>query len=399
MKTLFNTITLIALCFFVFVSCKKNEPKHDGYTITGNVSGVDSEWVKIVKPNYADRGSLGTVIDSAQIQNGTFKMKGKVEHVDMMSIFIGEKYRTMGGFLLENSAITLTMDLSMADKHGQFKPTVLGSKMQDSYEAQEAKDMAVFNDDKYASLLALRKEMEEAYESKDEAVIKAYREKAEGLRDLMNTRQKEYQQSKIDYVLKNPSSPVAPYILSFQFSEGRMSKDKMKAIYPVFKGEAKHTAMFKYYEKTYDDIFNSLGEGSIAPDFKLNDVNGNEVKLSEVKAKYKLVDFWASWCVPCRASFPHLKELYKKYEKDGFEIVGVGTADEEEKWRKAIEEDQTPWMHLNDTGANHQWGVVARQYSVPFLPTTFLMDENEKIILRNPTKEDLDNKLTELFNY
>ena len=227
----------------------------------------------------------------------------------------------------------------------------------------------------------------------------AFKEKRALFIPLEEERTNERKSFMIKYVKANPESAVAPWILGFQFSEGRMSKEEMKQIYPIFKGEAKHTAMFKYYEKTYNDIFKSLGEGAIAPDFTLNDLNGKEVTLSKINAKYKLVDFWASWCVPCRASFPHLKELYKKYNKDGFEIVGIGTADAEEKWRKAIEEDKTPWMHLNDTGADHQWGRVARQYGVPFLPTTFLMDDNENILLRNPNKEDLDAKLKELFGH
>ena len=94
-----------------------------------------------------------------------------------------------------------------------------------------------------------------------------------------------------------------------------------------------------------------------------------------------------------------MKELYKKYEKDGFEVVGIGTADEEEKWKKAIKEDQTPWMHLYDSSTEHEWGIVARLYGVPFLPTTFLMDADGKIILRNPEKKDLDAKLAELFGH
>ena len=390
-----STLTLSLIMVLSITSCKK-EATFQGYTISGTVKGLDQAIVKLSEFDYTDRGAKPKVIDSTEMTNGTFNFKGIVEHPDRISIQIGNKF--ISEFFLENSAITLEFDTAESDR-GRLKAKVAGSVLQQIYELQQAKIDSVINQEKFAPLQSIRSKMEVAYKSKDEAKIKAFQEWRGQFRDLESQQQKERRSFQVQYVKDHPESIVAPWILGFQFSEGRMSKDEMKAIYPIFKGDAKHTAMFKFYEKTYDDIFNSLGEGSIAPDFKLNDVNGNEVKLSEVKAKYKLVDFWASWCVPCRASFPHLKELYKKYAKNGFEVVGIGTADEEEKWRKAIEEDQTPWMHLNDTGANHQWGAVARQYGVPFLPTTFLMDENEKIILRNPTKEDLDNKLTELFNY
>lgn len=400
-------LTLGFIATLIFTGCK-NEPKHDSYTITGKVTGADVQWVKIFKPQYTDRGnSKLNVIDSVQVENGTFKMKGKVEYVDMINISIDDnKYYSMGGFLLENSPITLDIDLSTADKYGQFEPIASGSKMQDEFTAENDKIMAVYNGKKYAPLIAFREEMGKAYESKDETLINKTKEKGVSLNDLMNERQEEYQMAKVNYVIANPSSPVAPYILSFQFSEGRMSNDRMKEVYPVFEGDSKKTAMFKYFEKTYNDIFKNLGVGSIAPDFNLNDLNGKEVTLSNVNANYKLVDFWASWCVPCRASFPHLKELYKKYHKNGFEVLGVGTADIGSKWKNAIKEDQTPWIHVFDGEVNKEgngksgpYGEVAVKYGIPFLPSTFLMDENQKIILRNPSKEELDAKLKELYKY
>lgn len=388
-------LTLCLVAILAFTSCKKEVP-FEGYTITGTVKGLDQATVKLIEINFIDRGAEPIIIDSTQMTNGVFEFKGIVEHPDRVSITIGDEFRS--AFFLENSNMALNFDTAESNR-GELKAKVTGSALEEIYDVQQAKIDSIMNQEQFAVLKTIRSKMEAAYKSKDDAKIKAIQELSSQFKDLQNQQQNERRFFMIQYAKDHPESAVAPWILGFQFSEGRMSKEEMKTIYPIFKGDAKHTAMFKYYEKTYNDIFKNLGVGSTAPNFTLIDVNGKEVSLKDVQAKYKLVDFWASWCVPCRASFPHLKELYKTYGKDGFEIVGIGTADSEEKWRKAIEEDKTPWMHLNDTGADHQWGKVARQYGVPFLPTAFLMDDNEKIILRNPKKEELDAKLKELFGH
>ncbi|GAA4234608.1 hypothetical protein GCM10022291_14420 [Postechiella marina] len=394
----FKKIILIVITCVSIYSCKETEKKEafNGYVVTGKVKGLDQGIVELIEFNFTDRGAKKVVIDSTQMTNGAFEFKGFIEHPDKVVIMINDKYNS--DFFIENSTISLSFDIAESDR-GQLKAKVSGSKLETIYNAQQAKLDSIMYQEKFAVLKDIRPKMAAAYNSKDDEKIKAFREWRAQFSELEQQQRNEQRDFKIQYIKDHPESPVAPWVLGFQFSEGRMSKDEMKAIYPIFKGEAKTTSMFKYYEKTFNDIFKNLGIGSIAPDFNLNDVNGKVVSLKGINAKYKLVDFWASWCVPCRASFPHLKELYKKYGKDGFEILGIGTADEETKWRKAIEEDKITWMHLYDSSDDHQWGVVARQYGVPFLPTTFLMDENEKIILRNPSKEELDAKLKEVFGH
>ncbi|PKQ63935.1 hypothetical protein BZG02_07950 [Labilibaculum filiforme] len=379
-------------------SCQQKE-KFDGYTIKGSVKGLDSGMLKIVELNYTDRDAKPVVIDSAQIKNGQFELKGKIAYADQHSVRIGSEFYT--DFILENCAMTLDLDVTKKqDGMNSIYTKVTGSKLNDLLNKHQFEEDSLFNQEKYAVFTGLRAEMIKVYQSKDEELIQKYRERFSKYEDLSNERYAERKKSKIDFIKEHPNSAIAPYVLSFQFSEGRMSKEEMKEIYPIFGGEAKHTSMYEYYTKTYDEIFNRLAEGATAPDFTLPTNTGGTLTLSEVKGKYIFVDFWASWCGPCRASFPHLKEVYAKYHKDGFEVVAVGAADVESKWLKAIEKDQTVWNHVfDDGGGDHQYGKVSKLYAVPFLPTTFLLDEKGVILGRQLRGESLDKKMEELYGY
>lgn len=396
-----STYKIIALCFItllVTVSCK-NEKPHDGFTISGTVKGLDNTYVKISEYTFFNQDKA-RVIDSVPVVNGTFKLEGKVDFPDMVMVNVDKYY---GNFILENSAIELIIDVSGLDERNpRFEAEVKGSKSNDDYVSAQKKSGSVFDKEKYKPIKEVMEMFGEAKKTNNKELLEKAMKLQEELTPLFEDRNNEYTSVIYDYVRQNPSSPVSVQVMGVNYTEGRMSRELLKEFYGVFQGDARETGFFKnFITKIYKDNFENLGIGNTAPDFTLNTVDGKELTLSKVEGKYMLVDFWASWCVPCRASFPHLKELRKQYGKEGFTIIGVGTADKEDKWRKAIEEDQTPWIHVfdaNEEGKN-MYGPVAKKYGVPHLPTTFLVDANQKILLRNPTKEELDAKLKELFGY
>ena len=385
-----------ALAFLACVSCA---PKHDGYTVKGKLIGMDN--VKILlRQNSVGRGKerVFNAIDSAIVKDGEFTFQGKIEDPDMYDLLIDGKYT--GRMFIENTEIEANVDASkLSDRDWVAEVQSKGSKMQADYDAVEAKANAAFKDPKYKPIEKVHELFGIAKKSgKQEDMDKALALQKE-LYPLMEERLKAFNKIKFDYVDANPTSPVSVYVMGYQYSEGRMSPDELKKYYKHFTGAATKTNFYKgYITKVYKDNFVNMAIGSTVPNFTLKTPKGEEIDLSTVEGKYILIDFWASWCVPCRASFPGLMKLYKEYHKDGFEILGVGTCDTQDKWLKAVKEDNTPWLHVFDINPEgRDYGPVAKQYGVPFLPTTFLVDANKKIILRNASKEELAAKLKELF--
>jgi len=134
--------------------------------------------------------------------------------------------------------------------------------------------------------------------------------------------------------------------------------------------------------------------GDMAPDFEQIDSLGNKYKLLSFRGKYVLLDFWASWCGPCRAESPYLLDAYKKYKEKGFTIVSV-TRDEEKdkaKWLRAVKEDGLTWLQLSDFDGSVSW-----KYQAASLPTNFLIDIKGKIVAMNLRGRRLDDVLNDLF--
>ena len=134
-------------------------------------------------------------------------------------------------------------------------------------------------------------------------------------------------------------------------------------------------------------------QGRKAPDFTLPDLNGNMVTLSKVNAKVKIVDFWASWCGPCRLNNPSLKRMYEQYHDKGLEIVSVSLDNVKERWLKAVKQDGLPWINVSSLKG---WQCeVARTYDVKAVPAIYILDDENHIITTNIRGEALANFLKE----
>ncbi|HEY0978711.1 MAG TPA: TlpA disulfide reductase family protein [Flavobacteriales bacterium] len=176
------------------------------------------------------------------------------------------------------------------------------------------------------------------------------------------------------------SIPRSEYFAGFRDQVDRMEK-QLEAM--------------KAQEAQMAQMDNLIAIGSVAPDFSQPTPDGKSVSLASLKGKVVLIDFWASWCKPCRMENPNVKRVYAKYQKKGFEILGVSLDRDKNAWTKAIADDGLPWKHVSDLGF---WNnAAAQQYGVQSIPFTVLVDKEGKVIAKNLRGEALDQKLAEVF--
>jgi peroxiredoxin len=144
------------------------------------------------------------------------------------------------------------------------------------------------------------------------------------------------------------------------------------------------------------DELRALSIGQVAPDIQLPDPNGTVTKLSDLRGKYVLIDFWAAWCKPCRQENPNVVRLYSQYKSKGFEVFGVSLDRTREDWVKAIADDKLTWTHVSDLMYFNS--AAAELYQIQAIPATYLIDPDGKIIGKDLRGPSLEAKLAELFD-
>lgn len=191
----------------------------------------------------------------------------------------------------------------------------------------------------------------------------------------------------------HPQSVFAVFTAYYQFQLHNYSVGEMDELLESFSEKAKRSVYYHAILPLYQKIKNTA-IGQLAPTFSAPDTAGHNRHLENFRGKYVLLDFWASWCAPCRAENPNWVEFYHQTNREEFEILGVSVDENEERWKKAIVMDQLPWTNVS---LLEGWSAISDQYGVKAVPQNFLIDPNGVIVDKNVSVVSLREKFTKGF--
>ena len=336
-----------------------------GYKVTGTVEGLPDGKVIIATIN----GNKLDTLAKADARNGAFEFTGTVSEPPGAYIMaVGQ--RGAIPFMLENAEITVHVGQ-------QTGLAVTGSEGQKIYD-----QFMAINMETQQEAMKLQQEYQSANGDmeKIQAVQNAYAQL------MANAQAKE-----TELIKANPDSYVSTFVIATGM--GQMEYEQLKERFNLLGEKAKATAHGKAIAAQIAKL-ESTAIGQIAPDFTVTTPEGESISLYDIKGKVKLIDFWASWCGPCRGENPHVVEIYKEFHPKGLEIFGVSLDNNKEAWVKAIADDGLIWKHGSDLQG---WqSAPAQLYNVTGIPHTVLLDENNKIIAKNLRGEELKQKIAEL---
>nr|WP_121270891.1 TlpA disulfide reductase family protein [Pedobacter schmidteae] len=356
MKKYFATVIAICLTTLVFAQQKKGMVTVKG-TLNGDLKGHNMIYMYTRTSN-----------DSTKIKNGHYTFSFPFSEAGLKMLYpkyleaMGMAYQPFGILIAGPGTYYVTSDIS---------------KGMTASELKGPEPMVLYNQ--------FNKEKEKAFEKVYHLIAKVYGKEwyqieapnpvYERLQKSTDSLQHIYVLPALQKLLKqHPDSYASAYLLSDSRQIGSVAKKEQ--LYHMLSARMQKSDAAKKY-KDYIQGLKSANVGSTVANFVLPDPAGQQLDFARLKGKYVLIDFWASWCVPCRQSFPHMGEVYKKYKSDKFEIYSISIDEDKSAWLKAVKEENNPWLQSLDTKNISQKG-----FAVTAVPSTFLIDPQGKIIAK-----------------
>ncbi len=367
---------------FIFLSCN-NSGINGQFTVNGDLSGAQDQKVYLEEISFNQQAPK--ILDTTQLNHGNFVVKAKSPEEGLFRL----RFEKSPGYIFINDEPNI-----------QFKADVNDSTLQS----------ARFNTPANVSLtkfIVLIDSLHSALISEDRKVQEMKQQNSDSLTSIaeneFSNTDNLYKNFLVKYVDTTKSPIVAIFALSYTQEVGidtvKNLITRLTAKFPKNTAIAEVAKQFQEYttaksQPQQQTQSNQISAGQIAPDFTLPDVDGKSFTLSSLRGKYVLVDFWASWCGPCREENPNVVAAYKEFKDKNFTILGVSLDKEKKDWVEAIKNDGLVWKQVSDLKF---WNsAAAALYNVEAIPFNVLIDPRGKIIGTSLRGDDLKNKLNEV---
>lgn len=342
-------------------------------TINGKVKHPNTGYVVLTE--LKENGFQS--VDSVKLKkDNTFTLKRKVNEPGFYMVNFFNQQKVL--VILDKSNVDIAADGN--NPAGDF--TLKGSK-----DVEDLQKITKAQNELQGKVNSLGVKFQEANDKKDEKAREKIQAEYFTMQADFNNRIKglirEIGPNLASWYATNLLNPEEEYVFLDSLSKG-------------FEKQMPNSKFVKEFKTKLAQYKNVVTVGQAAPEISLNNPEGNPISLSSLRGKYVLIDFWASWCGPCRQENPNVVRMYNKFKGKNFEIFGVSLDKSKEKWLEAIQKDQLSWVHVSDL--KYWQSAGAEAYGVQSIPATFLVDPSGKVIAKNLRGKALEDKLTQILS-
>jgi len=318
------------------VSCNTNTNNIDkGFSINGAIEGVANGQAILAKLDLVTNERID--VDSTEIKNGKFNFNGSLESPYVHTLLINKKSKIH--FFLENSNLDIKANINEIEN-----VKIIGSREDSLFRSYKTDDIF---------------------------------ERKKGM----------------EIMLKYPDYSFAAFTAYYQFQLHNIHIDTLDIIVNSFKEPVTKSEYYKHLKKIFPSI-KRVAISQSAPEFSIPNTDQELISLNDFKGKFVLIDFWASWCAPCRATNQELVKIYNHFSYNDFTIIGISVDKDRDRWLNAIKTDKLSWPNLSNLDG---WDKVSTTYGVKAIPQNFLIDPTGIIIDKNIEPKELAEKLENIF--